>query len=277
MVPESDYHHMKAKIPEIKQLFQSRRYIQCASVCERYLIRGYDEIHPVHRAYLHFYFALVHDTMARETTLKHRSSGLDLAEQHYRAAIDILTPSEPYNLDDILSPSSPKSEEDQVTSFRRMSNHSYQSTASSTSSLDDVEERAWNVFKSPQNIVHRPVMSHQSSFRPEKRRPAPIMTINAARAYHEEQFSADLFSFLAMIHSHLHEVQQLKSASPAVRFSFVRSRSSTTSSRPVSRDSSNSSNSDMEQLRWARKSVSFRPRFDPASIQNLCNEVLAEL
>lgn len=46
MVPESQYFRMKAVIPEVKQLFQSRRYIQCANVCERFLSRHYDEVRP---------------------------------------------------------------------------------------------------------------------------------------------------------------------------------------------------------------------------------------
>ena len=44
MVGESQYYAMKAMVPEIKSLFQSRRYAQCATVCERYLSRNYDEV-----------------------------------------------------------------------------------------------------------------------------------------------------------------------------------------------------------------------------------------
>ncbi|KAF1975137.1 hypothetical protein BU23DRAFT_78691 [Bimuria novae-zelandiae CBS 107.79] len=271
MVPESQYCQTRAIIPETKHLFQSRRYVQCATFCERFLSRHH-EVHPVHKAYLHFYFALAHDTMARETTLKHRSAGLDLAEQHYRAAIEILTPSEPYNLDDILSLLSPGSEHsNQPNRFRRLSSISHRSASSSTTSHEPLD-RTWERVDSPYDDDG--ASSQISSFRPDKHRPTPIMTTNAARAYHEEQFSAELFSFLGMVQSHLHSVQQLRTAAPV---SWLRSRSSTLSSRPDSRDSSNASEGEPDPLRAGRKSVNFRPRFDPTSIQKLCNEALSEL
>ncbi|KAL1603669.1 hypothetical protein SLS60_005257 [Paraconiothyrium brasiliense] len=211
--------------------------------------------------------------MARETTLKHRSTGLELAEQHYRAAIDILTPSEPYNLDELLSPASPLSEYMQTTQFRRISRLSFRSAEPSTTSDD--EDRTWDRVDSPYDD-HTP--SRSSSFRTgRKSRPAPISTINASRAYHEEQFSAELFALLSMLHTHLRGVKQLKSTLSNPRMSFARSRTSTWSSRPESRDSSACSEYEMDQLRSMRKTLSFRPRFDPSNIQKLCNEALAEL
>jgi hypothetical protein len=229
------------------------------------------QIHPVHKVYLHFYFALVHDAMARETTLKHRSTGLELAEQHYRAAIDILTPSEPYNLDDLLSPLSPTSEYLNAAGFRRISRLSFRSTASSTASDD--EDRNWDRVDSPYDDT--PLQTH--SFRNGKPRPAPITTGNAARAYHEDRFSAELFALLSMLHTHLRGVKQLKSDMAGPHNSFARSRISTWGSRPESRDSSGSNESEQDQLRSIRKTLHFRPRFDPASVRKLCNEALAEL
>lgn len=212
--------------------------------------------------------------MAHETTLKNRSAGLDLAEQHYQAAIDILTPSEPYNLDDLLSPISPRHEQDHdITRFRRMSNNSYDSAGSNSTSTSNDQNRSWQRIDSPHLAPPGSAPSHGPSFRAHRLRPVPIMTINASRAYHEEQFSAELFSFLSLIHRHLDNVRQLRSATPG---SWLRSRSSA-SSRSESRGSSNCSEGDMEQLRWARKSVNFRPRFDPTGIQKLCSEALAEL
>ncbi|KAF2442181.1 hypothetical protein P171DRAFT_433738 [Karstenula rhodostoma CBS 690.94] len=271
MVPESQYCEMKAVIPEVKQLFQSRRYIQCANVCERFLSRHHDEIHPVHRVYLHFYFALVHDTMARETTLKHRSAGLELAEQHYCAAIDILTPSEPYNLDDILSPVSPTPEYLGVAGFRRNSRLSFRSATSSTGSDD--EDRAWDRVDSPYD--NAPSRTH--SFRTGRPRPTPITTVDASRAYHEDRFSAELFALLPLLHTHLRGVNELKSEMPTPRGSFSRSRTSIWSLRPQSRDSTGSDESELDQVRSSRKDVNFRPRFDPAGVRKLCNEALAEL
>ncbi|KAL5373223.1 hypothetical protein PMIN06_006840 [Paraphaeosphaeria minitans] len=267
MIPESQYCQMKAVMPQVKQLFQSRRYIQCANVCERFLSR---EIHPVHKVYLHFYFALVHDTMARETTLKHRSTGLELAEQHYLVAIEILTPSEPYNLDDLLSPSSPTSEYLSATGFHRLSRLSFRSATSSTS---DDEDRNWDRVDSPYDDT--PSRTH--SFRWGKPRPVPIPTVNASRADHEDRFSTELFALLPMLHAHLRSVKQMKSDIPTLRGSFSRSRNSTWSSRPQSRDSTGSDESELDQLRSTRKNLNFRPRFDPTDIQRLCNEALAEL
>lgn len=37
MHPALKYHEMKAKIPEIKQFFQTRHYVQCAAECKRLL------------------------------------------------------------------------------------------------------------------------------------------------------------------------------------------------------------------------------------------------
>ncbi|KAK7191675.1 hypothetical protein DPSP01_008099 [Paraphaeosphaeria sporulosa] len=270
MIPESQYCQMQAVMPEVKQLFQSRRYIQCANVCERFLSHHYDEIHPVHRVYLHFYFALVHDTMARETTLKHRSTGLELAEHHYRAAIEILTPSEPYNLDDLLSPLSPTSEYLSAAGFHRLSRLSFRSAASS---MSEDEDRNWDRVDSPYDDTPSPT----HSFRSGKPRPTPITTFNASRAYHEDRFSAELFALLPMLHAHLRGVKQLKSDKTTPRCSFSRSRTSTWSSRPQSRDSTGSNESELDQLRSMRKNLNFRPKFDPADIQKLCNEALAEL
>jgi len=50
------------------------------------------QIHPIHLAYLYFYSALAHDTLAREATLKNRNNELRLAESHYLAAIAALSP-----------------------------------------------------------------------------------------------------------------------------------------------------------------------------------------
>lgn len=209
--------------------------------------------------------------MARETTLRHRSTGLELAEQHYCAAIDILTPSEPYNLDDILSPVSPTSEYLSAAGFRRISRLSFRSAASSTTSDD--EDRTWDRVDSPYDDI--PSRTH--SFRAGKQRPTPITTINASRSYHEDRFSAELFALLPMLHAHLNGVKQLKSHMPTPRGFSPPSRTSTWSSRPQSRDSMGSNESELDQLRSMRKNLNFRPRFDPAGVRKLCNEALAEL
>jgi hypothetical protein len=209
--------------------------------------------------------------MARETTLKNRSAGLELAERHYRAAIDILTPSEPYNLDDILSPLSPTSEYLSAVGFRRRSRLSVRSATSITASDD--EDRNWDRVDSPYDDT--PSRTH--SFRTGKSRPSPITTGHAARAYHDHRFSIELFALLSMLYTHLRGVKHLKSETADPRGSFARSRTSTWGSRPESRDSSGSNESEQDQLRSIRKTLHFRPRFDPASVRKLCNEALAEL
>lgn len=241
------------------------------------------KIHPVHQAYLHFYLAMSHDTMAREASLKHRSSELDLAEQHYLAAIAALTPAGPERLDDIpeRSPTSPASEDENAVKARRVSDASQQSIASSATSCSeheyDANPKSVNSVKT--SVLARDTKTEATATKRLVKRPAPIFTPNASRSYHEENFSSDLSSFLGMVRMHLTRVQELKADSvvPTVRFSFSRSRSSTSSSRPVSRDSSNYDASERNSLRWARKSVNFRPRFDPTSVQKLCTEALSEL
>lgn len=212
--------------------------------------------------------------------MKHRSSELDLAEQHYLAAIAALASPHPRKLDDIpeQSPNSISSEDEHVKA-RRISDASQQSVASSATSFADEE-----IESKPKEPIHQPFPSTVPAGRfgaqiPTKRRPAPIIAPNAAQAYHEEQFSADLSSFLSMVRMHLDSVQELKEAAvaPSSRFSFSRSRSSTLSSRPGSRASSNQDEPEMDRLRWARRSVNFRPRFDPSSVRQLCSEALAEL
>jgi hypothetical protein len=40
MVADMTYASMKTKLAEVKQLFQTRHYVQCATMCER-LTRGH--------------------------------------------------------------------------------------------------------------------------------------------------------------------------------------------------------------------------------------------
>lgn len=236
-----------------------------------------------------------HDTMAREATIKHRSSELDLAEQHYLAAIAALTPPEPQKLDDIpeCSPTSTTSE-DEHSRVRRVSDaaslNSEQSVASSATSFADEEHDASDCEPTPKRSNYfkaSPPSRHildDFSMSPKvtKRRPPPIIT-SAPRSAHaqpkQQQLSADLSAFVSMVQMHLASVRELKETStlPSTRFSFSRSRSSTMSSRPASRNSSNLDESEMSRLRWTRKSINFRPRFDPASVRQLCNEALSEL
>jgi hypothetical protein len=253
----------------------------------------------MHLAYLHFYLAMSHDTMAREATWKHRAAELDLAEKHYLAALNAVSIPDQRKLVEVTeqSPTSPASDDDLAVKGRRASDASQQSIASSATSIADEEDMQATPTKKPSSAFAKARTVFETSSRPStplkslnqfpspskppptpKKRPAPIITPNAAQAYHEEQFSSDLCAFIAMIKTHLANVVQLKETTPApgsaARASYVRSRSSTLASRPVSRDSM----SEGEQgQKTRRRTLSIRPKFDPESVRQLCNEALAEL
>lgn len=94
----------------------------------------------------------------------------------------------------------------------------------------------------------------------------------------QEYFHSSISSFIDMVKSHLAGVRELKENGGVTnyRYSFSRSRGSSTNSRPASRDYAYD-DFEMDRIRWNRKSMSFRPRFDPTSVRRLCNEALAEL
>ncbi|KAF2636202.1 hypothetical protein P280DRAFT_159946 [Massarina eburnea CBS 473.64] len=261
-VSEEIYMDMKAKIPDVKQLFQTRHYVQCVTLCERLLMRGKSQIHPVHLSYIHFYLALSHDTMAREATIKRRLSELKLAEKHYLAALNPIIPPKPKleTLETVPEHSPDSSDDEHAPSGRRVSDASQRSLASSMTSLED------EAYVSPYNTN-----DSKSCFRscqiyraPTKKRSVVFHVPDAAVSYQEELFSADLSAFRSMIRNHLQSVRDLKEATvvPAVHFPLA----------PSSGDSTK-----MEGLRSARQRVSFRPRFDPESTQKLCSEALCEL
>jgi hypothetical protein len=243
---------------------------------------------------MHFYQAMSHEMMAREATWKHRSAELSLAEEQYLAALSALLTYPSQKLDNVpeQSPTSPTSEDDDLPiKGRRVSDSSQQSTASSSSSV--VYEDAESTSKTSSaylQISARADYVRDQHFAPPRTSPAKpselvksrhtqINAANAARFYREEQFSADLTSFIDMIKLHLSNVVELKETTnaPTLRYTLTRSRSSTLSSRPISSQSSSSHESEVEGTRWPRKTLTFRPRFDPASVRKLCDEVLAEL
>ncbi|KAF2186972.1 hypothetical protein K469DRAFT_725604 [Zopfia rhizophila CBS 207.26] len=296
MITESKYCEMKAKIPRIKGLFQTRHYSQCASLCELLLTRP-NEIHPIHKAYLNFYLALSYDTMARETSMRNRLSALELAEKHYLAAIAALTPSQPRQLEDIQesqSPTSAHSEDENSLTSRRPSDaaslNSIQSSTSTSATSFAGEENDSNSDCEPtpkgSNYFHRPPPSRgildDFGMTPKlsRTRPALITTSSSKHSLstHEELYSTYLSSFTSMLRSHLAGVRALRAtpAPPSNRFSRARSRGSGFGSRPSSREWMHDE-VEMEKIRWGRKSTTFRPRFDPQSVQDLCKDALEEL
>ncbi|KAF2707602.1 hypothetical protein K504DRAFT_492271 [Pleomassaria siparia CBS 279.74] len=291
------YDDMKAKIPAIKNLFTTRHYLQCAAECERLLtISRHDQIHPVHKACLHFYLALSHDSIAREASIKNRFSELDLAEKHYIAALAALTPSlsDSKKLEDIRECQSPTSStsEEEVNSINRPSSatslNSQTSMTSSETSYADDEDFFADWEHGSRNSVHYKHSSSQSAQDeyclapklPNKRSDSIIIKPTERQSLYVEQFSADLSAFASMIELHLASVRELNEApmSPNLRLSFARSRSSMIGSRPVSRNSVLQGDAaGMESLREHRKTMIFRPRFDPTSVRELCEEALSEL
>lgn len=230
--------------------------------------------------------------------MKNRIPELDLAEKHYIAALTSLTPSEPQRLENIQefqSPTSSTSEDEPNYIGRRPSatslNSQHSNASSETSYADDDDffadwerpTRKSEQFKHSslyQNIQDK--YAQTPKLQPKKK-PSPIITrpTHSTHSIYQEQFFADLSAFTAMVQSHLASVRELKEASAVAgnRFSFsTRLRSSTVGSRPVSRDSVvHGDAAGMENLRLSRRSIVFRPRFDSSSVQELCQEALAEL
>ncbi|KAK5014596.1 hypothetical protein BJ546DRAFT_128781 [Cryomyces antarcticus] len=155
----------------VKGLYHVRQYKQCASLCVDLLSEGGGKIHPVHVAFLNFYAALSHESLARSM---HNLSAaklpeLDLAEEFYTKAADaLLRPAgtEPSPVTsatytkDYSSQTSPESDSnaasDPASSTRPTSCTSTISTlttASSTSSIDDAKAvQVSNTVPSPLRI-----------------------------------------------------------------------------------------------------------------------------
>lgn len=252
------------------------------------------QIHPVHQAYFNFYLALSHDTMAREAGKRNRYVELDLAEKHYLAAITALTAPEPQKLDDIQETHSLTSSEGDTGPGRRRS-----SDTASLDSTNSISTAATSVGGEETEVsTRKPVVKRSVSFEARralyengisskttisnagKRRPSSMKTapLELRSSHVEENHSLEVSSFISMVKVHLASIRELKNrpVGPMRRFSVSRSRSSTMSSASEGRDSTHD-DVELERTRWDRKSVSFRPRFDPTSVRKLCSDALNEL
>jgi hypothetical protein len=255
------------------------------------------QLHPIHEAYLNFYMALCHDIMAREASLRNRHQELNLSEKHYLAAIAALSPSKCHQLGDTQeypSPVSSTSEENGAHHVRRGSDAtSIQSQASLSTSATSVADDGQDI--SPEEFVATelspPNLSQATSLesllplsrKPYKRRPTPLSLSSsgkpvAASSAIESQFSSDLSTLITMIKRHLASVRELRATTclPMHRYSSSRSRGSSLNSRPVSYDYP-LDDPEMDNVRWSRREIKFRARFDPTSVRKLCAEALAEL
>lgn len=259
-----------------------------------------DQTHPLHLAYLNFYTALSHDTLAREATLKNRWKELSLAEHHYNAAIVVLSPLQSPAQCDPWSPTSSITSPPSPYSRRRSSISSERSAASSVTSSGDSSYQA-PIANPPKSTLRHArndsvVQTHSTSSEgklSEGAKPGSS-TAFALRPQTPQQFyfTANISSFVRMLEAHRADVldQKEKSGVPTVRFNMPSPRPSPTKARaPVSRerfsrdrrstmlDDEEEDEEAVKMRRESRRNVVFRPRFDPRSTQKLCNEALAEL
>ncbi|OAL07318.1 hypothetical protein IQ06DRAFT_198010, partial [Phaeosphaeriaceae sp. SRC1lsM3a] len=209
MLIQARWDEMRQKMQVVKNAYISRHYTQCAKYGERLLAEVQGEIHPIHLAYLNFYTALSHDTLAREATLKNRYKELNLAEKHYMAAIAALTPSSSSlrSYGTTTQDHSPSSSTSSTTSSEVIWKFHRPSTAtsfSSTNSSLDFSHHGLGSFSFPQ----------------PPRSPTNVIVPSRPSTPEEYQFAADTAAFVRMVRTHLADVQMLKgqTGAPAVRF-----------------------------------------------------------
>ncbi|KAJ4372473.1 hypothetical protein N0V83_004247 [Neocucurbitaria cava] len=316
------YNEMKEKTQISKALYQSRHYTQCAKFNEQLLSEVHNDVsarddihdsnlasrasdaynasqptitdgyqvHPLHVAYLNFYTALSHDTLAREATLKNRYRELSLAEKHYSAAIAVLSLSHSPKSEDeqLSSPVSTTFNEDQTWTRRSSNAGSFDSTTSAASSATSYSPEILDLIPelTPKRLARSQFSQPARSFGSDATAISKILkrndSINApaltqTRTPQGYQFAADTSAFVRMMEAHLASVKQLKqkTAIPGVRFTFPSPPISPATSKP--RNSHLFDNATAEAVRQKRRTVTFRPRFDPSSVQRLCTEALAEI
>lgn len=220
--------------------------------------------------------------------MRNRDVELDLAETHYLTAIaDLAPPDLTQEMEGhssgecVSSPASTSSESDDSSILRRRP-----SDTSSLRSDNSVSTAATSISGDDQDTAvykHKPKRSvtfadtsvsindSTSSIKPAAR---PILSLintrptSPAPSWHEKKLSADLSAFVGMVKNHLAGVRSLKESHS--------SRNSPSNSRPASRNSTHR-DSGMEGIRRQRRTLIFRSRFDPTSVQKLCAEALAEL
>ncbi|KAL5121314.1 hypothetical protein ACEQ8H_000782 [Pleosporales sp. CAS-2024a] len=276
MLLEARWKEMRQKMQVIKDAYVSRHYTQCAKYGERLLAEVQGEIHPLHLAYLNFYTALSHDTLAREATLRSRQKSLSLAEKHYVAAIAALTPLD-YSDRGLSSPASCSSSSHSsadtpiIWKFRR--HGSVDSTASYASSATTC---ATPCSRPGLDYTHRSMGSYSFPSPPSHphSRKRSLIVPSRPQTPEEYQFAADTAAFVRMLRTHLADVRTLTQGTnaPVVKFRSTGEVHGEVQSRAVA-----SGALDGEERRKERRTRTWRPRFDPRETQRLCGEALAEL
>ncbi|KAF1946335.1 hypothetical protein EJ02DRAFT_500158 [Clathrospora elynae] len=298
----------KEKMRVVKALYTSRHYTQCAKFGARVLSEVDDETHPIHTAYLNFYTALSHDTLAREATLKNRYAELSAAEKHYGDAIGALTsPSIAISNDEQLSSPASATSNDERRWNRRSSNTwsfdsttTHRSSTSSATSYSQDEDVGLGLTLKDYAFPTPPardlggnltvIAKHQSTHYYDDTSvlsPLPISTFPATLLPCTPQnvnirFPPDTAAFVSMLDGHLASVREMRgmtSVGGGARFTF-----STPKTSPVKASFRESRKSqvcggegEVDGVRQKRKLLQSRPRFDPEAVRKLCRDALAEL
>ncbi|EUC50926.1 hypothetical protein COCMIDRAFT_21641 [Bipolaris oryzae ATCC 44560] len=301
MVRQANNFQMKQKMQALKDMYLSRHYTRCAKSGERLLGEVDSSMHPVHLAYLNFYTALSHDTLAREAIIKNRHHELVAAEEYYRAAIASLalpssTCSTP-TLDDEL-PSTPESAtfpEEHVWLDRLKTRSSNLSTSCRTSSSSimsdpfDLEEDVYFELKgfsfpSPPRTNTPTFLEITSNPRSSRIDNSSMLSPLSTHPTRPEprakvQFPPGTSTFVGMLQGHLTSVLTLKQSTGIhdSKFTFPNPSASPTKSQCKFPRTSDLPQHLKEEVRRKRKQMAWSPRFDPESIRKLCDEALAEL
>lgn len=293
---QTTYSEQKSELLQVKHLFLNRQHRQCISRCEELLAEISRDIH-IHTASLNFYIALSHDAVARSMHYHspYRLPTLDLAEQHYLAALTALSApaftKSPNSLKTIKEDSDHSDDEGSLISSHPRSNrsslNSHRSSMSSnstdaTSVSDDVSEPGTPTKKtvrfctSPSHVIPNDTTgSPQHS-------PAACAALMSPKGRHVERYNVHLSGFINMLHSHIASVRYLKHVPPPTHFE----RSSSRNSNPTSRSQSTSRGLrggmsrtvvELEALRKRRENLPSRERFNQSRYEELCRKALAEL
>ncbi|KAG9188290.1 hypothetical protein G6011_02213 [Alternaria panax] len=292
---------LKEKMQILKDLYTSRRYTQCANLGEHLLGEVDDKVHPVHSAYLNFYIALSHDTLAREATLKNRYKELNAAEKYYKETIITLTPPSPSStaptVDDEqpMTPDSATIPDEQAWLRRSSRTRSFDSSSSYRSSTSSTDSCAFDLEQDPDLALRNFCFPSPPGKDRDWSTPARSKTLSqyfktdsmlsplSTEQVHPKlgvRFPSGVPAFVRMVEGQLASVRTLKETTGVrgVRFAFpTPSPSPTKSWFRDSKSSPLSEEEERENLWQKRRKVTFRPRFDPESVRKLCNDALAEL
>ncbi|RMZ66635.1 atp synthase gamma subunit [Pyrenophora seminiperda CCB06] len=281
---------------------------------EQLLKEADDKTHPVHLAYLNFYTALSHDTLARQATLKNRCKELNAAEKHYMAAIEVLTPSSacssPPSSDDEqpLTPDSATLPDEAIWQRHsyNLNTMSIYSTNTYRTSMSSITSYAWELEQDPDSALNDYSFPtpppKERDLRRDSRRDSRG-DLGAIYKHYSRHMKSEGYlsssprtskplpkpaplpvrlppstsSFILMVKGHLTSVRGLKenTAVHGVRFALD---SPTQSPKAANFRFRDSGSMDRETLWQRRKKVFVRAkRFDAESIQQLCKDALAEI